>query len=261
VAILDSAADVLRCFSADRHELTVTEVAALLSLPKSNVSRLLRAMRDAGFLETVGTSKRFRPGALMVELGQVYRRASSLLDRADAVVARVSAEVGHTGYVSVRVGREVMALTDHAGSNVLRVASTIGRRLEAFASATGRTLLARLSDDEVRQLHSKPFVPPSATAPQNIDELLARLFEVRRYGYAESNDEANRGVGAIAVAVGDLETGEEVSLCITFPAATITSSEREVIINGLMRGAREIAALVGDPLFASLEVASRRYGT
>jgi DNA-binding IclR family transcriptional regulator len=255
VAILDTAADILRCFSADRHELTVTEVASLLSLPKSNVSRLLRAMRDAGLLETIGTSKRYRPGALMVELGQVYRRASSLLDRADAVVARVSAQVGHTGYVSARVGREVMALTDHPGTNVLRVASTIGRRLEAFASATGRTLLARLSDDEVRRLYPKPLVPPSATAPQTIDDLLARLAQVRRDGYAESNDEANRGVGGLAVAVGDPETGEEVSLCITFPVATITKAEREVIIDGLMQGAREIAMLVGDPLFASLKAA------
>ena len=203
----------------------------------------------------VGTSKRYRPGALMVELGQVYRRASSLLDRADAVVARISAEVGHTGYVSVRVGREVMALTDHAGSNVLRVASTIGRRLEAFASATGRALLARLSDDEVRQLYARPFVPPSPTAPQNLDELLARLSQIRRDGYAESNDEANRGVGGIAVAVGDPETGEEVSLCITFPARSSRVPNTRLIINGLLQGAREIAALVGDPLFARLKAA------
>ncbi len=255
MAMLNSAADALRCFSADRPELTVTEVSNLLGLPKSNVSRLLRAMRDAGFLEIVGTSKRYRPGALMVELGQVYRRASSLLDRADAVVARISADVGHTGYVSVRVGLEVMALTDHAGSNVLRVASTIGRRLEAFASATGRALLARLSDDEVRQLYARPFVPPSPTAPQNLDELLVRLSQIRRDGYAESNDESNRGVGGIAVAVGDPETGEEVSLCITFPVATITDSEHETIINGLVQGAREIAGLVGDPLFARLKAA------
>jgi len=148
-----------------------------------------------------------------------------------------------------------MALTDHAGSNVLRVASTIGRRLEAFASATGRALLARLGDDEVRQLYAKPFVPPSPTAPQNIDELLVRLSHVRSDGYAESSDEANRGVGGIAVAVGDPKTGEEVSLCITFPVATITSAEHEVIINGLMEGAREIARIVGDPLFARLKAA------
>ena len=44
--------------------------------------------------------------------------------------------------------------------------------------------------------------------------------------------------------------GEEVSLCITFPSAMITSVERELILNGLLQGAREIAAVVGDPLFA-----------
>ena len=42
---LESAAAVLRCFSSSRTELTVTEASALLSLPKSNISRLLRAMR------------------------------------------------------------------------------------------------------------------------------------------------------------------------------------------------------------------------
>lgn len=249
MSILASASDVLRCFSADRHDVTVTDVAALLSLPKSNVSRLLRAMREAGLLETVGTSKRYRPGVMLVEIGQLYRRTSTLLHRADEVVAQLSTQVGHTGYVSVRVGREIMALTDHTGSNVLRVASTIGRRLDASASATGRTLLARMADDDIRRLYPGPLDPPSATAPQTMEDLLQRIARVRREGYAESHDESNRGVGAIAVAVGDPETGEEVSLCIAFPAATITVPERETIIAGLKDGARDIAALVGDPLF------------
>ncbi len=56
------AADVLRCYSADRQDLTVTEVSRLLAMPKSNASRLLRAMAGCGLLETVGRSKRYRQG-------------------------------------------------------------------------------------------------------------------------------------------------------------------------------------------------------
>ncbi|MCW3477236.1 IclR family transcriptional regulator [Limobrevibacterium gyesilva] len=254
MSVLSSAADVLKCFSADRRELSVTVVAAMLSLPKSNVSRLLRAMCDAGFLEAVGATRRYRPGVLLAEVGEQYRRASSLLTRADAVVTRVSAECGHTGYVSVRHGRDIMALTDHTGTNMLRVASNIGHRLDAAASATGRSLLARLPDDAVRALYAGPFTPPSATSPQTLDELLGRLALVRRDGYAESNDESNRGVGALAVAVGDPGTGEEVSLCISYPAATITDDERRTIIDALRSGARRIATLVGDPIFHPLSV-------
>src|SRR5262245_26863140 len=125
---LTSAAEVLRCLTADRTFLTVTTAAELLSVPKSTASRLLRAMLEAGFLETIGASKRYRPGLLLYEAGRLYRDSSSLIERAAAVVARISVDTGHTGYVSKREGRDVVAVTDHPGSNALRVASSIGRR-------------------------------------------------------------------------------------------------------------------------------------
>ncbi|MBF9235238.1 IclR family transcriptional regulator [Microvirga alba] len=243
---LASVAAVLRCFSEERTELTVTDVAALLPAPKSTVSRLLRAMRDTGFIESVGETKRYRPGVMLFEAGHIYRHASTLVERADEVVKAVSAQVGHSGYVSVRDGLDVVGLTYHAGSHVLRVATPIGRRLAAFASATGRTLLARLSDEEVRRLYPTLPTPPSPNAPQTVEELLVRLSQVRREGFAESNDEANRGVAAIAVAVGDPETREAVSLCVTFPAATITPGERNAILQGLLAGAKRISAILGD---------------
>ncbi|WP_114946353.1 IclR family transcriptional regulator [Microvirga calopogonii] len=245
---LASVAAVLRCFSEERTELTVTDVSALLPAPKSTVSRLLRAMRDAGLIESVGETKRYRPGLMLFEVGNVYRRASSLVARADEVVKAVSAQVGHSSYVSIRAGHDVVGLTYHPGSHVLRVATPIGRRLAAFASATGRTLLARLSDEEVMALYPKLPMPPSSNAPQSVEELLTRLAKVRQEGFAESNDEANRGVAAIAVAVGDPETREAVSLCVTFPSSTITQDERDAIINGLLAGAKHIAAILGDGL-------------
>jgi DNA-binding IclR family transcriptional regulator len=244
---LDTAAGILRCFNTTRTEITVTEAAALLSLPKSNTSRLLRAMRDAGFLETVGDSKRYRPGPLVVGVGQLFRTASSLIGRADAVVARIVAAVGHTGYVSIRDGGEVTGLTYHPGTNALRVATPVGRPLAAHSSATGRSLLARLSDETIRELFAGPWQPVSPTAPQSLVDLFERLVAVRRLGFAESHDEANRGVGALATAVGSPETGEAVSLCIAYPLSTVTADERDDIIARLLAGAREVAALVGDP--------------
>ena len=77
------------------------------------------------------------------------------------------------------------------------------------ASATGRSLLARLPDDTIRDMFAGGWPIPSATAPQNMDELIARIHDVRRTGLSESNDESNRGVGALATAVGDPQTGRD----------------------------------------------------
>ncbi|MGO4781411.1 helix-turn-helix domain-containing protein, partial [Lysobacter sp. 2RAB21] len=82
--------------------MTVTDLVSLLGMPKSNASRLLRAMRNEGLLETVGDSKRYRPSLLLNQVGHIYRFAASLIDRADSVIGRISDEVGHTGYISVR---------------------------------------------------------------------------------------------------------------------------------------------------------------
>ncbi len=250
VSILVSAAKVLRCFSDDCAEVSVTELVQRLGMPKSNASRLLRSMRDAGLLESVGTGKRYRPSLMLVDVGRSYRRASTLVQRADEVVARVSAACGHTGYVSQRDGLDITAVTDHPGSNALRVVSSIGRKLPAFASATGRSLLARLTDEEVTALYPRGLPPgPSETSPQNMAQLFERLAQIRRRGIAVSHDEANRGVAAVAVAVGDQRQREEVSLCIVFPAATCDPAERDQIAQDLFDGAAEIAGLVNDRLF------------
>lgn len=254
MSILLTAAAILRCFSSTRRDLTVTDLVTQLGMPKSNASRLLRSMRDAGLLETVGQTKRYRPSVLLHQAGQVYRLAVSLVDRADAVVARIADDLGHTGYVSVRQGIDIVAVTTHPGRSALRVVTEVGERIAAFASSTGRALLARLPDQEVRALYQDGIVPPTTTAPQSLDELLARLAAVRACGYAESDDEAVRGVGAISVAVGDPATGDAAALCIAFPAAMASPDERATIIRLLGEGAAEIAALTKDPLFIPIKL-------
>ncbi len=251
MTILASAAQVIGCYGPDCTALSVSDVVARLGMPKSNASRLLRTMRDVGLLEAIGETKRYRPSLSLLTAVRSYFRSSTLLERANEVVAAISAEFGHTGYVSARHGGQVIGVSDHQGSNPLRVASNVGRGLPAAASATGRSLLARLSDEEVRALHADGLEIPSPNAPQSVDELIARLAEVRRTGLSTSNDESTRGVYALAVAVGDPQTGEEVSLCIVCPAATTEDTERQAIAAALLNGARAIAAMTGDTTLAA----------
>ncbi|MBO1074861.1 IclR family transcriptional regulator [Roseomonas marmotae] len=255
MATLANAADVLRCFTPERLELTLTDVVALLGTPKSSTSRLLRAMRDAGFLEMAPGSRRYRPGIMIFELGTTYRRASTLLARADEAVGRLSRRFGHTGYVSVLDGADVVGVAHHEGSSTLRVGTPIGRRLAAFSSSTGRSLLARRGDAEVRALHPEPLRPASPHSPRDMNALLALLAEVRHQGYAISLEEANPGVGGLAVAVGERATGEEVSLNLVYPVATVSVSERQAMLHALLAEATEIATLVDDPWLAARRAA------
>ncbi|MCI0755966.1 IclR family transcriptional regulator [Teichococcus vastitatis] len=238
---LSNAGQVLRCFSPGRQALTVTEVAELLDLPKSNVSRLLRGMRDAGLLENLPDRRGYRPGILMFELGQAYRRDTALVGRAHAAVSRVCRRFGHGGYVSTRDGADVIGLIHHQeGPRMLRLGMMVGRRLPAFAAASGRALLARLSDAEVRRLCPEPLLHASREALHSQEELLRRLAEVRRAGYATAANEADAGTGSVAVAVEGPTRDEDLSLCIVYPFAVTDGTTRQRVAEALLAEAREV---------------------
>lgn len=242
MSVLHKAGEVLRLFGAGCTDLTVKEVSDRLSMPKANASRLLKAMREAGMLEVIGGSRRHRPGRMMLDLPAAFRRSSDLIRLCAAVVGEVSSKFGHTGYVSVLEGREVIAVMDFEGSNPLRVASSIGHRLPAAATSTGRTLLARKSDAEIRALYA---------GDPGLDLLLTRVERARRRSFAYSSEETIQGVDALAVTVGDPSTDEAASLSIVYPHALDGPEERRRILTAMAEGAARIARDMGDGDFVA----------
>ncbi|MGR3598835.1 MAG: IclR family transcriptional regulator [Heliomarina sp.] len=242
MSILQNAQAVLKLYSADCLELTVTDVARRLDMPKANASRLMKAMRDTGMLSTIGDTMRHRPGTVMLDLAAIFRRSSRLISRASEAVSTLSNQFGHTGYISILDRQEVTAVADFPGTNALRVVSNIGRRLSAHQSATGRSILARMSDDEIAALYEDQSLTGS---------LRSQLSQIRRNGFAASSQESTAGVDAIAVAVGDPATHEIISLCIVYPHGIVDDDGRKQMLKALARAAGEIAADFGDSAFVA----------
>ena len=86
MSTLENAISILRLFNSERDELTVTEAARLLNMPKSSVGRLLTNMRDLGLLDGSGRQPRYRIGRLFFEISQQYRLRSSLIEKAESVM-------------------------------------------------------------------------------------------------------------------------------------------------------------------------------
>ena len=246
---LANTAAVLRLFRTERLELTVSEVSRDLSMPKSSASRLLRDMRDQGLLARTEGSGRYKVGNLMFELASLYRLSSPLIEVVDQEMKQVCDQTGHTGYISILDGADVLVIRAHPGTHALRVFTPLGQRAPAFATANGRSLLARLPEKAVRALHAEGLEPPSPNAPGSVTALLTALQRVRRQGWAEAVDEAIPGVGSVAVSVADREAGETLGFCLSFPASTVKAAERRRIVALLVAAGRRIAAQFGDPFF------------
>jgi IclR family KDG regulon transcriptional repressor len=253
MSTLANATSVLRLFSADRLELSVMEVSRLLAMPKSSTSRLLKSMAQEGLLAVAGAPPRYRVGHFLFEIAQLHRNSSSLAPLADQALREMCRETGHTGYISLRDGTDVLVIRLHPGSHALRVVTPLGSRAPAFATANGRALLARLDDEAVRALHPVALKPPSPNSPRNMTDLLTRLDELRRRGWCEAVDEAIPGVGSIAVSVADPQSHETLAFCLSYSASQVTRAEKRRMVSLLTTAARQIAAKLDDPFWRSLK--------
>ena len=142
----DSAMQILGLLSRDRPLLRVGEVCRDLALPKSSVSRLLRAMEAARLLQKADGGG-YLAGPRTLALASLYLERWALLDRADAVLRDLASKFGFTGFASTLDGSEIVLLRVRQGSYPLRYVRDIGTRLPAWSTAMGRVLLARFSDD------------------------------------------------------------------------------------------------------------------
>jgi len=252
MATLENATAVLRLFASDRLELTVTDAARALNMPKSSLSRLLKSMREVGLLTGAGDAPRYRLGNMLFEITQQHRQNSALMDLADAELRAICDATRHTGYISILDGADVLVLRMFPGRAALRVVTPLGSRAAAFATSNGRALLARLDDAAVRALHPSRLRPPSPNAPRSMPDLLQRLAQARRDGWCQAIDEAIPSIHSIAVAVTDASHEETLAFCVSFPVGHASEIELRRMIRMLTEAARRVAERVGDRFWLSL---------
>ena len=236
---LEKAMSILQLFTARNPETGVSAVAQQLVMPKSSVSRLMRAMERYGLLEQDQQSRRYRPGLLAFRLGGLYQAHTSLLDLADQVVSELVNRFGVTGYVSVMDGADVIVLRMRQGRHPVRFLSEPGSRELACSTAAGRALLARASEEEVRRILPKGLRDEDTKRKITADEIVHILHKVCRRGWAEAHYLSYPGISAVAVAVVPNDGQKPIALSLSFPDMAIDEARRDQMIADLVqRGAR-----------------------
>ena len=83
---------IVQVFNRDRRQLTLSDIARLVELPRASVRRTLHTLVHLGFAETDGRAFRLSPRILT--LAGAYLQSNSISDILQPAVERLSAEVG-----------------------------------------------------------------------------------------------------------------------------------------------------------------------
>lgn len=212
-------------------------------LSKTVVFRLLRTLEANGFVEQDGDNRRYQIGIGAFEVGQAYPASGPLIQMGLPILDALVEGSPHTAYIGIRDGFEVVYLATVYNRGPLRVHTPPGTRIPAHSTAFGKVLLAEMPEAEVLEMATRLGLP--ALTPTTITDsagLIKHLRKVRRDGYANNDEEAHAGIGAIGAVIRDGRSMPVAALSLAYATSLMPSTERSAWIERTVRAAAEISA-------------------
>jgi len=183
--------------------LGVTQLASGLSLNKTTVHRLLRAMEKFDLIERDPESDRYRLGLKLHELGARAVESRTLRTEAHRFLIELSRATHETVSLAVPGLGGVICL-DRVDSrdSIITVRTPIGARFPPHSTAAAKATLAYLPEDELEAIISvmglTAFTPHTMTT---MADLRRNLREVAERGYALDRQETERGLSGVAAPI------------------------------------------------------------
>jgi DNA-binding IclR family transcriptional regulator len=214
---------ILDTFSGRGSDLGVNEIARLVGMHKSTVSRLCATLENAGYLERNTTTNRFSLGARVYQLAGIVSPPSDVRMVARPVMNELVASSRETATLGVREGNDIVTIDVVDGLNHMRMATRVGQRTQIHASAVAKAILAWSSESEVDAvLANWPMTPLTPNTITDARTLKERLADVRERGYAVDMEELEVGLRCVAAPIRDPFGRVIAGLSISGPRHSMT---------------------------------------
>ncbi|MDQ0792769.1 IclR family transcriptional regulator [Streptomyces sp. B1I3] len=215
---LDTGLRLLQLFLTEE-TLTVSEAARRLGVGRSTAHRVLSTLEGRGFAGRDPSGRGYEAGPELLRLGSPAGFDRAVRARLGAVLDDAARRTGETVQSAALIGDRVLVTDGRESSHPVRVMLETGRTRCAHATAAGKILLARLTEDQVCALYPQERL--SAVTPHTLvsrTSLLAELAEVRELGRAFSRGESVLGLHAVAVPLTGTSRRSRLALGASAPA-------------------------------------------
>jgi IclR family transcriptional regulator, pca regulon regulatory protein len=201
---------VLESFSAERQRLSVTQIAERAGLTRAAARRHVLTLQALGYLEAEqGTrTPSYWLTHRVLRLAGNYLASARLPRVVQPTLNRLAVQTGQAFSVAVLDGEHAVIIArsgEHRMESLaLPYGVNLGARLAAYATSTGRVLLAQLPPAQLKAHlanHERPkLTPHTITQATHLRRLIATAAA---QGYSEVHQEHELGVYALAVPLRD----------------------------------------------------------
>lgn len=243
---VEKAIQILESFSNDTPELTASEVAEKVGLPKVSVYRFLKVLMSNGFVSQNRNTKKYRLGIKVFELGSIVLRHMELRSAAFPLIEELSKNSGETVHLGVLDEQQVVSIEGIESGHSLRISVPIGKRVYLHSTGIGKAILAFLSEGEIEEIISHKGLPRfTKNTITDMDRLRKEIELIRKRGYAVDDEENEQGIRCVASPILDHIGTVMASISISGPTIRITNKRMHELAKLVMDTSVKISRALG----------------
>jgi DNA-binding IclR family transcriptional regulator len=232
---------------AEHGSLTMTEIQRRGGLNKTMAFRLLRSLREQGYLRHDPVTHRFSLALKLLELGGAVAAQLDIVSVGQPLIDDLRQTFQETINLGIVDDRHVvyvaMAESSRRG---LRMASHVGGRDHLHSTSIGKAILAFLPEDQRDDLLLD--LPQTGLTLRTITDparLRADLAQTQQRGYAIDDEENETGARCVGVPILDGHGLPLAGLSISGPSSRIDGEQVPVMAARLWETSLEISRRLG----------------
>ena len=211
VTALSRGLQILRCFSHDQPELTVSEIARRTKLPQPTVWRLCHTLRESGYLAPLGADGKVTLGIPVLALGYAVLCRQDVARLALPYMQSLTERLKLGTSLGVRDGLEMVYLQRTHG-DFIYMNDPVGARRPIATAPTGWACLAAYDETERAEV-LKALKRQEAKGWRAIERNIAKaLEEYHRHGFILSLGVMHEHFNAVAVPIRSVHGGRVFGL-------------------------------------------------
>lgn len=223
----------------------MTEIAQILDLTKSTVSRLMITLANEEFLEKCPDSSRYRPGLALFTLSGLITSNLEIHRESLPILKSLVSQLNETAHIAILEGTDIVYLHKVECKQPVRLQSDVGKRNPASCTSSGKVILAFSAERVVQTVIDAGLPSPGPCSVTDPFILRKQLLETRHDGFAVCIDELHEGDVSIAAPIMDF-TGQVVAaVSVVGPKMRLDQSRISEFVEVIQRAGVEISGKLG----------------
>ena len=216
----------------------MTEISEMVGINKSTVHRLLATLEGKRFVERDAVTGLYKPGIRLLQIAFLTLEHNDLRQLAAPFLHTLCEQYRENINLSVLDDTDVVYLEVIESPQRVKLAAAPGQRLPAFCTASGKSILAFLPEEKVRDILARGMPLYTQNTVSSVEAFFDDIRITREQGYAISEQEFEEGINAIAAPICNQPIG---SVSVAGPAYRLTRERMIEIGPNLKAVAKNIA--------------------